>query len=154
MIFSTDACDRFLENNVYGSSVFTNFLRPDAAKTVVFVSDDKITGTYGCLEASCKTTKATQFLAALQTLDATNEYFKPTPKLAHGVMVHTIDGHTCAGEPGHARSFTYIGLAEVTGGSNFKLCQADWTSYFSTIAGAVSVAPWFGGGGGVFVHCL
>ena len=26
----------------------------------------------------------------------------------------------------------------MTGGTNFVLCQADWTSYFSTIAGAVA----------------
>ena len=54
------------------------------------------------------------------------------------VMVHTIDGHTCSGEPGYNQAFTYIGLAEATGGTNFQLCQNDWSSYFSTIAGAVA----------------
>ena len=53
-------------------------------------------------------------------------------------MVHTIDGHTCSGEPGYNQAFTYIGLAEATGGTNFQLCQNDWSSYFSTIAGAVA----------------
>ena len=65
-------------------------------------------------------------------------FFKPTRKLTHGVMVHTIDGHTCSGEPGYNQAFTYIGLAEATGGTNFQLCQNDWSSYFSTIAGAVA----------------
>lgn len=65
-------------------------------------------------------------------------YFSPTRKLTHGVMVHTIDGHTCSGEPGYNQAFTYIGLAEATGGTNFQLCQNDWSSYFSTIAGAVA----------------
>jgi hypothetical protein len=137
-IFSTDACDRFLQPTIYGSTTFNSFLRADAAKTIVFVSDDDITGTYGCFQNDCRLTKAQQWLDQLQAQDTSNEYFKPTVKLPHGIMVHTIDGHTCNGEPGYSSSYTYVGLAEITGGTNFKLCQADWTSYFSTIAGAVA----------------
>jgi hypothetical protein len=42
-------------------------------------------------------------------------------------MVHSIDGHDCMGEPGRANSYTYKGLADQTGGTNFELCQTDWT---------------------------
>ena len=54
-------------------------------------------------------------------------FFAPTPKLQYGVMVHSIDGHDCPGEPGKAASYTYKGLADQTGGTNFELCQTDWT---------------------------
>ena len=50
---------------------------------------------------------------------------------------HSIDGHDCGGEPGRGSSYTYKGLAEQTGGTNFELCATDWTPYFSVIAGAV-----------------
>lgn len=54
-------------------------------------------------------------------------FFAPTAKLQYGVMVHSIDGHDCPGEPGKANSYTYRGLADQTGGTNFELCQTDWT---------------------------
>ena len=140
-IGSYDACSRVLTPSIYNQ--YSAFLRVDAAKTIVFVSDDKTGGSYTCnfdnnVNTPCKLPKANQFLADLQALDSANGFFAAQPKLPKGVMVHSIDGHTCAGEPGNGYSFTYQGLAEVTGGTNFKLCNDDWTSYFSTIAGAVA----------------
>ena len=51
------------------------FLRVDAAKTIVFVSDDKTGSPYNCnfdnnVNTPCKLPKANQFLADLQTLDS------------------------------------------------------------------------------------
>ena len=145
LILSVDACSRMAETNVYNQ--YISFLRKDAAKTIVFISDDGITNTeydgstnpgdYGCIIDSCKIEKATKWLNDIQQLDLINEQFKPTAKLSKGVMIHTIDGHNCPGEHGHQRSFVYRGLTQLTGGTNFKLCQNDWTPYFSTIASAV-----------------
>ena len=70
-IASLDACDRFLQPTIYGSDIFTNFLRIDAAKTIVFVSDDDLSGTYDCSVVSCKSEKALLWLNALQALDST-----------------------------------------------------------------------------------
>ena len=70
-IASLDACDRFLQSTIYGSDIFTNFLRIDAAKTIVFVSDDDLSGTYDCSVVSCKSEKALLWLNALQALDST-----------------------------------------------------------------------------------
>jgi hypothetical protein len=133
-IASTDACTKMVDPNVY--KAYSAMLRQDSGKTIVFVSDDTISGTFGCTSSNCKTPAAKNFLTKLQEID-TEGYFKPTSKLLNGVMVHSIDAHDCGGEPGNGRSFTYKGLAEQTGGTNFKLCETDWTPYFSTIAGAV-----------------
>jgi hypothetical protein len=133
-IASTDACNKMVDPTIYQS--YSRKLRLEAGKTIVFVSDDKISGTYGCTNTNCKTKAATDFFTALQAID-TEGYFAPTSKLLNGVMIHTIDGHNCPGEPGNTHSYTYQGLAEQTGGTNFKLCETDWTPYFSTIAGAV-----------------
>ena len=133
-IASTDACEEMVAAEVYKE--YSAKLRKDSGKTIVFVSDDKISGTYGCTSATCKTAEANKWFAALQAADV-DGYFAPTPKLPHGVMIHSIDGHDCGGEPGRGSSYTYKGLAEQTGGTNFELCATDWTPYFSVIAGAV-----------------
>ena len=140
-IGSTDALDRTLNSAVYNK--YSTFLRANAAKTIVYVSDDKIQGNYRCIfenTAPCKIATANRFFADLHVLDQTNQFFAPTPKLPHGVMIHSIDGHTCCSprEPGCGYSYTYQGLAEVTGGTNFVLCNDNWSTYFSTIAGAVA----------------
>jgi len=146
LILSVDACSRMAESAMYAQ--YTSFLRQDAAKTIVFISDDGITdteydgstnrGEYGCTKNSCKTVKATKWLNDLQILDGVKKQFAPTDILPRGVMVHTIDAHDCTGEHGHQRSYVYRGLAELTGGKNYLLCESDWTPYFSTIAGAVA----------------
>ena len=153
LILSVDAMSRMAEVDVYNKYTGSSFLRKDAAKTIVFISDDAIKdkeydgstnpGEYGCCSASQKPddvvskTKALKWLNDIQTLDASNDFFTPTPKLSHGVMVHTIDAHECPGESGYQKSFVYKALAAETGGTNFRLCNNDWSSYFSTIAGAV-----------------
>ena len=77
LILSVDACSRMAETEVYAQ--YTQFLRPDAAKTIVFISDDGITdteydgstnpGEYGCVAESCKTIKGNKWLNDLQSLD-------------------------------------------------------------------------------------
>ena len=65
---------------------YSAFLRVDAAKTIVFVSDDRTGAPY---ESGILTKQpiANQFLADLQTLDSANGFFAVQPKLPKGVMV-------------------------------------------------------------------
>ena len=119
-IYSTDAMKQMVDPAVYDK--YKAKLRKDSGKTFVFVSDDKITGTFGCGSVNCKTDVAKAFFAKLQEIDV-DGYFAPTPKLSNGVMVHSVDGHDCMGEPGRHQSYSYKGVAEQTGGKFFHFLR-------------------------------
>ena len=101
------------------------FLRSDATKNIVAVTDDN----------SDKT--ATWFIDQLQKLDPVQ--FEQTPDVPYGFINHSIVGY-----PSQAQCATladvgsvYLELTAKTKGVQFKICETDWAPIFEQLAKTV-----------------
>ncbi|MCO4761908.1 MAG: hypothetical protein KC502_10405 [Myxococcales bacterium] len=127
-----------------------NFLRKDATKNFVAVTDDNSRdychyGTKKCIHdtnKSCTSSSictqsykgATWFPNAVQAMDPAQ--YPQTPAVPHGFVFHSIVGY-----PNKATCKTlatvgqvYLDLTAKTGGAKFKICETNWAPIFNTLA--------------------
>ncbi len=121
-IMSTDGLSKLL---AYYPD-FKAFLRPDAVKNIIAVTDDN------------STLSAANFTAqwnALQPVGGAKFVF-------HGIISYNNEANpfastsTCS--TGASLSKVYLDLAKQTGGYTFQLCKPDWTPAFDALAQAVA----------------
>ncbi len=127
-----------------------NFLRKDATKNFVAVTDDNSRdycnyATKKCIHDTSKTCAnstvctqgykgATWFPNAVQQMDAAQ--FMQSPAVPHGFVFHSIVGY-----PNKATCKTlatvgqvYLDLTQKTKGAKFKVCETNWAPIFNTLA--------------------
>ncbi|MCO4762962.1 MAG: hypothetical protein KC502_15710 [Myxococcales bacterium] len=105
--------------------LWKGFLRKDATKNFVAVTDDN----------SYKT--SSWFIAQLQKLDAAQ--FKKTKEIPHGFVHHSIVGYPSKSQCKTLASVgtVYLDLTAKTKGVKFKICETNWAPIFQQIAKGV-----------------
>lgn len=103
-------------------SVWQSFLRPDATKNFVAVTDDD------------SSTASQWFTDQLQQKDPAN--FAQSPQVPYGFIYHGIVGYEAKADcPTIAKKGTvYLDLVAKTGGSKFKVCDTNWAPMFASLA--------------------
>lgn len=129
-------------------ATWSTFLRPEAAKNIVAVTDDNQStpptctvqcgaGNGGALGAVCSKCKAQWFVDELQKKDPAN--FPLTPLTPYGFVHHSIVAYDSAADcPTIAqKGAAYLELTAMTGGAKHKICVSDWKPIFQQLAQAV-----------------
>lgn len=122
-IGSNNALTKFVSNY----SKFSDFLRPEAMKHIIIVTDDN---------ASNPSTAAATFTTALAD-------FAPAGMFAnykvHGIYAYGTPPKGCTGPfgSGAAEGTVYTTLVTDTGGARGVICQDNWTTVFDDITAAV-----------------
>ena len=129
-------------------ATWSTFLRPDASKNIVAVTDDNQstppTCTTQCSSANggalgqvCSQCKAQWFIDELQKKDPVN--FPPTPATPYGFVHHSIVAYETAADcPTIAqKGAAYLQLTAMTGGAKFKICETNWAPIFQALAQSV-----------------
>ena len=124
------------------------FLRPDASKNIVAVTDDNQSTPSSCstqcssanggpIGLPCSQCKAQWFASELQKADPVN--FPQTPQTPYGFTHHSIVGYeTKADCPTIAqKGAAYLELTAMTNGAKFKVCDTNWAPIFQTLAQSV-----------------
>lgn len=126
-IYSTDALKKLSPKGSNYINDFQSFLRPDAIKHWVAVTDDDSTQY-----------KGSQFDQDVMAIDVPGT---PGVKLFANYLFHSIVAWGPLAQKGcstGARIGTeYLWLTAKTKGLQFKVCDADWTPFFNDIAAAV-----------------
>lgn len=106
--------------NSYNS--WKSFLRPDATKNFVAVTDDN------------SSTTSQWFIDQLQQKDPAN--FLQTPQIPFGFVYHGIVGYEAKADcPSIAnKGSVYLDLVAKTGGSKYKVCDTNWAPMFANLA--------------------
>jgi hypothetical protein len=99
-----------------------SFLRPDATKNFVAVTDDN------------SNTTSQWFIDQLQQKDPIN--FAQSPQVPYGFVYHGIVGYETKSDcPTIAKKGSvYLDLVVKTGGSKFKVCDTNWAPMFVNLA--------------------
>lgn len=105
-------------------SMYSDFLRPEAGKHFVFVTDDN------------SNTSAASFMSQLQALQPAGMF---TGAKIHGIYAFGTAGVGCTGAfgSGAADGTVYTTLISQTGGASGVICTGDWTQVFNDITAAV-----------------
>lgn len=104
---------------------YSDFLRPDSMKHIIFVTDD---------ESDWSASQFTSALAALQPAGVFASY------KVHGIYAYgTPGGDGCSGAfgSGAGEGLVYTELVTQTGGARGVICTGDWTTVFNDISQAV-----------------
>ena len=134
-----------------GYQGYADFLRPDAAKTFIVISDDDSGQYYGkashngkipshCWDNQKSNLEAGELCARSWMQDLHDiddlDLFKPTSELPYGFAFHAISGQNCPSEAqwGYQQSWTYEALAQMANGTLFDICLQDWSPMFEDIA--------------------
>ena len=130
-------------------ATWSSFLRPDASKNFVAVTDDNQStpptcstpcsaANGGALGQVCSQCKAQWFVDELQKKDPVN--FPLTPTTPYGFVHHSIVAYeTSADCPTIAqKGAAYLQLTAMTGGAKFKICETNWTPIFQALAQSVA----------------
>ena len=128
------AMSRLLGQNMYDA--YKQFLRPEASKTFVAITDDDSHSWKGICGKENNEACANQWKDALHQLD-TLDLFTPTDKLPMGFIFHAITGHTCRGQPGYGHSYGLANIVRESKGTMYQICKRDWSPMFVEMAKTV-----------------
>ena len=106
-------------------SKWKSFLRPDATKNFVAVTDDN------------SNQSAAWFMSQIKNIDPVQ--FKPSPEVPHGFVYHSIVAYNSSSDcPTIASKGTvYLDLTAQTNGAKFKICEKNWAPIFQSLANSV-----------------
>ena len=121
---STDGLKKFI--TAYPK--FQAFLRPDASKNIVAVTDDNSSVTAASFTASLANLKNPGF-GANWVFHSIVSYVNPDPAASQPAK-------GCS--TGASLSKVYLTLSKQTGGATFQICQPDWNPIFDQLAKSVA----------------
>ncbi len=102
-----------------------NFLRADATKNFVAVTDDD------------SNQSSATFINAIKNIDPVQ--FKTSPEVPYGFVYHSIVGYNSKSDcPTLAKvGSVYLDLTAKTKGAKFKVCETNWKPIFQSLANSV-----------------